>query len=139
MREKLVKLAKKWEKDYGVMPQIISAVSEYDAAMFVGMKEKQYSDEMQNVSAVRKGYDFEYNGKRYQIKANRPSGKKGSTITRAGKPRNTDFDELIWIEYNQDFTIKGAWQVSVSVYRKKMQHLKYLSPKDYQKNGKSLK
>jgi hypothetical protein len=33
-------------------------------------------------TAVSKGHDFTYNGLRYQVKANRPSGKPGSPVTR---------------------------------------------------------
>ena len=39
LRDKLVKTALEWQKRFGVAPQIISVVSEYDSAMLVGMSQ----------------------------------------------------------------------------------------------------
>lgn len=77
LRNSLVDIALEWQKEFGVAPQITAVLSEYDSAMLVGMLEKDYSDFMQDTTAVQKGFDFIFKGKRYQIKANRPSGKKG--------------------------------------------------------------
>ena len=43
LRNNLVDVALQWQEEYGVAPSITSAVSEYDAAMLVGMKESEYS------------------------------------------------------------------------------------------------
>ena len=75
LRDKLVEIALQWQSKYGVAPQITTVISEYDAAMLVGMSESDYSDYMQDKTAVSKGADFVFNHQRYQIKANRPSGK----------------------------------------------------------------
>ena len=85
LREKLVEIALQWQERYGVSPSITSTVSEYDAAMLVGMTDSEYSEYMQDKTAVSKGADFVHNGVRYQVKANRPSGKKGSFITMVPK------------------------------------------------------
>ena len=77
LRDKLVEIALQWQAKYGVAPQITPVISEYDAAMLVGMSESDYSDYMQDKTAVSKGADFVFNHQRYQIKANRPSGKPG--------------------------------------------------------------
>ena len=58
LRDKLVETALEWQKRFGVAPQITSVVSEYDSAMLVGMLEKDYSDFMQDKTAVQKGFDF---------------------------------------------------------------------------------
>ena len=60
--------------------------TEYDAAMLVGMSEKEYSDYMRDKTAVAKKQIF-YKNVRYQVKANRPSGKKGSFVTMIAKTR----------------------------------------------------
>lgn len=98
--QNLVKISLQWQRQYGVAPSITTAVSEYDAAMIVGMSEDEYSDYMQDKTAEAKGYDFICQGIRYQIKAHRPSGKPGSFITNSGKALNYDWDMLIWIRYN---------------------------------------
>ena len=61
---------------------------------------------MQDRTAVAKGLDFEWSGCRYQVKANRPSGKPGSRVTLVPKPKNYDWDRLIWILYNVDYEIE---------------------------------
>ena len=65
IRDQLVQIALDWQKKYGVAPAITSAVSEYDAAMLVGGPEQEYSDYMQDKTAVTKGVDFVHNGSRY--------------------------------------------------------------------------
>ena len=138
MRNKLVKLSLEWQKRFGVCPAITSTVSEYDAAILIGMSEEEYSTFMQNRTAVSKGYDFIYNDLRYQIKANRPSGKKGSKITKVPKATNYDWDFLIWIEYDKFYEILQVWQWSVRDYKREFENKKRLSPKDYMK-GENIK
>ena len=77
LRDILVDVALQWQASFGIAPSITSSISEYDAAMLVGMSEKEYSDYMRDKTAVAKGTDFVYRNIRYQVKANRPSGKKG--------------------------------------------------------------
>lgn len=76
LRNKLVEIALQWQERYGVAPSITSTISEYDAAMLVGMSENDYSAYMKDKTAVNKGSDFVFNNTRSQVKANRPSGKK---------------------------------------------------------------
>ena len=61
---------------------------------------KEYSDYMRDKTAVAKGTDFVYRNIRYQVKANRPSGKKGSKVTMVPKASNYEWDRLIWILYD---------------------------------------
>ena len=41
LRDKLIQVALEWQAKFGVAPQITTAVSEYDAAMLVGMSESE--------------------------------------------------------------------------------------------------
>jgi hypothetical protein len=95
LRRELVKAALKWQKKYGVGPSITSSLSEYDAAKIVGMTDKEYSafmitpnSEGRRRSGVSRGYDFEFKGKKYQIKGSRPSGLNGSKVTWVRKAAN---------------------------------------------------
>ena len=60
LRDKLVDIVLQWQASFGVAPSITSSISEYDAAMLVGMSEKEYSDYMKDKTAVAKGTDFVY-------------------------------------------------------------------------------
>ena len=137
LRNHLVDLALKWQKRYGVAPAITASVSEYDAAMILGMSEEDYSSYMQDKTAVARGHDFIYRRTRYQIKAHRPSGKPGSKITNAGKARNYEWDVLIWIRYNVNYEIEEAWSWDRESYIKYFDAKTRISPEDMRK-GKKL-
>ncbi len=132
LREELVTIALKWQKNFGVAPSITSSISEYDSAVkIVKMPEIEYSKIMENKTAVTKGSDFEYQGKKYQVKANRPSGRKGSKVTRVPKAKNYDWDILIWILYNVNYEIQEGYQFEVSEYKELFHDKERLSPSDY--------
>ena len=133
LREKLVEIALLWQDKYGVAPSITSTVSEYDAAMLVGMTDSDYSEYMQDKTAVSKGADFVHNGVRYQVKANRPSGKKGSFITMVPKATNYEWDKLIWILYDKDYVMQEAWEWDVNDYISAFDGIKRMSPNHYRK------
>jgi len=80
LRTRLVEVALAWERRFGVAPAITSAVSEYDAAMLVGHSDDTFSADCVGRTAVSRGADFTHRGVRYQVKANRPSGKPGSFV-----------------------------------------------------------
>lgn len=61
LRNKLIDIALQWQESFGVAPSITSALSEYDAAMLVGMSENEYSEYMKDKTAVSKGADFVFN------------------------------------------------------------------------------
>lgn len=65
---------------------------------------------MQGKTVVQRGHDFVFNGARYQVKANRPSGKPGSTVTLVSKVKNYDWDFLVWVHYDRLYEIQEAWQ-----------------------------
>ena len=137
LRDQLVDIALRWQNKYGVAPSVTSAISEYDAAMAVGMTEQEYSDFMQDMTAVNKGHDFIHNGIKYQIKAHRPSGKPSSKITNAGKARNYEWDVLIWLRYDVSFNIEEAWAWERESYISAFDEKKRISPADM-RNGKKL-
>ena len=110
LRDKLADIALQWQASFGVAPSITSSISEYDAAMLIGMSEKEYSDYMRDKTAVAKGTDFVYRNIRYQVKANRPSGKKGSKVMMVPKASNYEWDRLIWILYDKDYVMQEAWE-----------------------------
>ena len=142
LREKLAEIALQWQVNFGVAPSITSAISEYDAAKLVGMSEREYSDYMKDKTAVNKGVDFIYRDIRYQVKANRPSGKPGSFVTMVPKASNYDWDRLIWILYDKNYVMQEAWEWQVNDYIVNdyilaFNSIKRLSPNHYRK-GKCL-
>ncbi len=137
LRNKLVDVALQWQESFGVAPSITNTISEYDAASLVGMTEKEYSEYMQDKTAVSKGTDFIYKGIRYQVKANRPSGKKGSDVTWVPKASNYEWDKLIWILYDKNYVMQEAWEWSVKDYKLAFDSIKRLDPNHYRK-GKCL-
>ncbi len=137
LRNELVEISLNWEKKFGVLPQITSAISEYDAAKLVGMCEEKYSKYMQGRTAVSRGFDFDFNDIRYQVKGNRPSGKPGSKVTNVPKAKNYEWDKLIWILYDENFVMQEAWEWDVNDYKEAFHSIERLSPEDYRK-GKNL-
>jgi len=131
LRNDLVAIALKWQEEYGVAPSITSTVSEFDAAMLVGMPASEYGTFMRDKTAVQRGSDFDWQGKRYQVKANRPSGKPGSRVTLVPKAKNYEWDFLIWILYDTQYQIVESWIWGVDEYKKAFDEMKRLSPKHY--------
>ena len=138
LRQQLVAVALKWQEKYGVAPQITSALSEYDAAMIVGSTEEEYSRHMQGQTAVTKGLDFIHKGKNFQVKANRPSGRRGSPVTLVSKAKNYEWDFLIWILYNKEYVIQEAWLWPVDRYKAELDPVKRISP-NHMRKGLRLK
>jgi hypothetical protein len=105
--------------------------------MLIGMPENEYSEYMKDKTAVSKGVDFVFKNTRYQVKANRPSGKKGSPVTMVPKASNYEWDKLIWILYDKNYVMQEAWEWCVKDYRLAFESIKRLSPNHYRK-GKCL-
>ena len=137
LRHRLVSVVLEWERVFGNAPSVTSAVSEYDAAMLLGMSEDDYSRSMRGTTAVQRGFDFIFNGSRVQVKGTRPSGKPGSNITKVPSANNFDWDQLIWVSYNPLFEIQEAWLWEVREYEVAFRDIKRLSPAHVRK-GKSL-
>lgn len=137
LRQRLVETALAWEGAFGNAPSITCTLSEFDAAQLVGFATEEYSASMQGMTTVQKGYDFKFNGARYQVKGNRPSGKPGSFVTWVPKATNYEWDFLVWVLYNQQYEIQEAWLWDVSAYRAAFDSVKRLSPSHY-RQGKRL-
>lgn len=130
LRQRLVAITLEWERRFGVAPRATSTLSEYDAALQVGCTPSGYSRIMQGVTGVRKGFDFEFNGIRYQVKGNRPSGKRGSKVTKVPKTSNYDWHVLIWVLYDQRYDVQEMWQWTVDAYRRAFDLATRISPDD---------
>ena len=120
--------ALEWERRFGNAPAITSVLSELDAAMLVGCSANEYSSTMAGMTAVQRGYDFKFEGARYQVKGNRPSGKRGSTVTWVPKATNYEWDFLVWVLYNSSYEIEEAWLWDVTTYVAAFDSIKRLSP-----------
>lgn len=105
--------------------------------MLVGMSEDEYSSYMQDKTAVSKGSDFVFKERAYQVKANRPSGKRGSNVTKVPKANNYDWDKLIWILYDKNYVLQEAWEWDVGEYKSCFDTIERLSPEHY-RQGKCL-
>ena len=86
-----------------------------------------------NQQNVSRGHDFIHEGVRYQIKAHRPSGKRGSIITNAGKARNYEWDRLIWIRYDTEYEIQEAWSWDRDKYIMEFDSVNRISPENMRK------
>jgi len=137
LRDRLVAVTLEWERVFAVAPSITSALSEYDAACLVGHTDESYGHACIGRTAVTRGCDFILNGIRYQVKANRPSGKPGSFVTLVGKATHHEWDRLIWLLYDTRFVLQEAWEWEVGRYRAEFHERKRLAPADMRK-GKRL-
>lgn len=137
LRERLVNVALEWERAFGNAPAITSAVSEFDAAMLLGMSTSDYSAAMKGSTSVQRGFDFRFGGLRIQVKGTRPSGKPGSAITKVPGVRNFDWDCLVWISYTKAFDIVEAWLWESAEYQHAFGGVIRISPAQMRK-GRSL-
>lgn len=137
LRQRLIDTSLEWEQAFGNAPSITSSLSELDAALLVGCSFEEYSSCMQGKTSVQKGHDFVFNGARYQVKGNRPSGKPNSYVTWVPKARNYEWDYLVWVHYNPKYEIQEAWLWEVSEYIQAFDGIKRLSPAHY-RLGKRL-
>jgi hypothetical protein len=138
LRRKLVELALEWERRYGVSPAITGAVSELDAALLVGHSAESFELDCAGRTSVTRGADFRRGGVRYQVKANRPSGKPGSPVTLVARARNYDWDLLIWLLYDREFRLLEAWEWTVEEYRTSFGALTRLSPAHMRRSRRLL-
>lgn len=130
LRKELVDATLRWERAFGVAPAITSALSEYDAARLIGHTEASFGEDCVGRTAVTKGSDFRFGGVRYQVKANRPSGKPGSFVTLVSRAANYDWDRLIWILYDRYYVVQEAWEWDVGPYRTAFGEKTRLAPRD---------
>jgi hypothetical protein len=128
LRDKLVSIALEWQRTYGNAPAITGTLGEYDAAMLVGCTEEDYQTQMRERSVVARGHDFVHAGSRYQVRANRPSGRRGSPVTLVSKPDSYEWDFFVWVHYHTDFRLREAWLWPVAEFRTQLGSVSRLSP-----------
>jgi hypothetical protein len=137
VRDQLGQTALEWEQHFGFFPGqagITAAISEYDAAMMLGHDEAGYIASIEGRSSVGRGHDFLFEGKRIQVKANRPSGRPGSAVWNAGPKVKTDgWDVLIYILYDKNYSVKEAYQFSADGYERMFSDKKALLLEDMRK------
>ena len=129
LRQKLIETTLAWEKAFCNAPSIVSALSEFDAAMLIGCSIEEYAASMQGATVVRKGYDFKYKSNRYQVKGRRASGKPGSAVWRVPKPKNYEWDYLIFVHYTPEFEIQEAYLWDVETYKAEFDSVSLVTPK----------
>jgi hypothetical protein len=130
LRAQLARSSLEWERRFAVLPSITGAVAEFDAARLKGTSLEIGRGRTASATAVKKGWDFEKEGVRYQVKGNRPSGKPGSRVTLVSKAKNYDWDMLIWILYDRSYNIQEAREWSRESYRRRLGGKRRLSPTD---------
>jgi len=128
LRARLVEVALRWQERFGVAPAVTSALSELDAALLVDMREDEYCSDCASRTAVTRGCDFTHRGCRYQVKANRPSGRRGSFVTLVGNANNYEWDKLVWILSDRGDAVQEAWEWDVDEYRRRFETVGRLSP-----------
>jgi hypothetical protein len=128
LRARLVEVALLWQDRFGVAPAVTSALSELDAALLLGVTEDEYCSDCAIRTAVTRGCDFTHRGCRYQVKANRPSGRPGSFVTLVSEASNYGWDKLVWILYDRGYAVQEAWEWDVSEYRRCFEVVGRLSP-----------
>jgi len=138
LRQQLVDVALSWERTFGVAPAITGALSEYDAACLIGHTNVSLASDCVGRTSVTRGCDFTFRGLRYQVKANRPSGKPGSFVTLVAKAKNYDWDRLLWLLYDREYVLQEAWEWETDAYRAAFDRKNRLSPPDM-RLGKRLR
>jgi hypothetical protein len=123
LRRQLVRASLEWERYFGVAPSITSAISEVDAARLVGMKESDYCEGGKSRTAITKDTDFKFKGIRYQVIANRPSGRRWSKVKlvsrKTERKSRCGWDRLIWILYDRHYVIQESREFTADEYRLK--------------------
>lgn len=136
LRSRLVAVALEWQNAFGVAPHITNAVSEFDAAVLVGHSAESYSKDCVGRTAVTRGADFTHKGLRYQVKGSRPSGNRGSAVTKLGKAANYDWDRLVWLLYDMRYQLVEAWQWDAQAYKAAFDAQQYIRPPDMRRGRK---
>ncbi len=137
MRDQLVKIALQWEERFGFFPGqagITATVSEYDAAMMLGLSETGYINSVKGRSSVSRGHDFVFENKKIQVKANRPSGLPSSNVWNAGKKtKKIGWDILIYILYDKDYVMREAYKFDRNLYERMFSNKESLRLEDMKK------
>lgn len=116
------------------MPSVTSATSELDAALLAGCDEASFAAGRCTRTAVTPGFDFEHAGVRYQVKANRPSGRPRPRVALVAHAKPSCWDRLIWILYDRGCRNVEAWESNHDDYAAVFANVKRVSP-DHMRRG----
>lgn len=135
-RDALTTIGLGWEERYGLSPLNLNVIAARDAALLVGMSDERYSLHMQDrVFPAPSDVDFIYNKKRYVVRSVRQS--PATDARHVPKVHSVGWDFLVFIVYDAQFGIVGAWQMPNDLYLLQCGQKERLVPEDYQV-GKSL-
>lgn len=134
LRDLLVQISLEWERRFGVIPHVLGAISEYDAAKLVGGNLRIGEGRDKGFTPITKGVDFRKDGIAYQVKARRPGPNK--RVRRAPKAKNYAWNKFVWILYNHDYRMIEASEFDVNSYRKLFDLKPRLTPNDMRKGKK---
>ena len=134
-REQLISQSLAWESAFGKSPSITGELGEIDAIFSLGFLTPETLRKRRSASAVKSKSDFEVNGLRYQVKANRPSGRPGSKVTKIGVPKPDGWDELLWVLYNKDYRVQEFWKIDHRTFWQALGGNKHLRPKIIRDSG----
>ncbi|MBF0125669.1 MAG: hypothetical protein HQM02_00510 [Magnetococcales bacterium] len=133
LRSDLIAVARKWQEQYRVSPANLSVIAGFDTAMLLGMSEEHYADFMQERSFVAgREVDLIFERKRYLVKACRQADRSGSSVKYAPKAQHLQWDILVFLMYDADYALMGAWRMSCEDYKRQCDPKERLTPEDYQ-------
>lgn len=133
----LINISLKWEKEYGIVPKILPEILKYDAVIYIDYDLDAYAKQIKTRKTNPSGYDILFKGKKYLVKGGRRIGENISTISPMDKPKNKNWDYLIWILYDQEFKVLEVWQWENKVFYKKFQNKTRITA-DKMRTGKYL-
>ncbi len=125
LRKSLVKNAINFEKKFHIIPSISSAISELDAMAIVGMSGDEIVKYAPKQKSRQKDFDFEYNGKKYQVKVDRQSITELSSVEKGLNRHNSQvsiggkWDSIMWLQYNSDYRLLLAYEFAEKNLAKK--------------------
>ncbi|MBF0190757.1 MAG: hypothetical protein HQL99_06345 [Magnetococcales bacterium] len=130
-RDTMTMLALAWEERYGLSPLNLSVLAARDAALMVGMSDERYSLHMQDrVFPAPSDVDFIYNKKKFIVRSVRHS--PSTDARHVPKAHASGWDSLVFIVYDAQYAILGAWQMSNDEYMVQCAQKERLVPEDYQ-------
>ncbi|MBF0272703.1 MAG: hypothetical protein HQL98_11645 [Magnetococcales bacterium] len=130
-RDAMTMVALAWEERYGLSPLNLSVLAARDAALLVGMSDERYSLHMQDrVFPAPSDVDFIYNKRRFIVRSVRHS--PSTDARHVAKAHASGWDLLVFIVYDAQYEILGAWQMSNEEYLVQCAQKERLVPEDYQ-------
>lgn len=137
-REKFLLAAMEWQDKYGLSPVNLLVLATVDAALLVGMQAEAFAYFMQEKgSTPAMKMDFIHEEVRYLVKTSRQYNPMGRPVVQyVSKAQHRDWDYIVFILYDAEYSIIGAWKISAHEYLQKCDGLEKLKSEDYQIGNK---